>query len=86
MEMYSNACRSTHSTAKGMAEEAALAIVEKEKAKSKAAIEAAKSQKRINAEMKALREAEEKRKAVDALLNQDVRGIKSYKLWPQLIL
>ncbi|KAK7320752.1 hypothetical protein VNO77_30519 [Canavalia gladiata] len=65
-----------------MAEEAALAIAEKEKAKSKAAIEAAEAQKRIaeleaqkriNAEMKALREAEEKRKAVDALSNQDVR-------------
>ncbi|KAH8503958.1 hypothetical protein H0E87_011559 [Populus deltoides] len=65
-----------------LAEEAALAIAEKEKAKSKAAIEAAEaaqriaeleSQKRINAEMKARKEAEEKRKALDALANSDVR-------------
>ncbi|XP_011006665.1 PREDICTED: U-box domain-containing protein 35 isoform X2 [Populus euphratica] len=65
-----------------LAEEAALAIAEKEKAKSKAAIEAAEaaqriaeleSQKRINAEMKACKEAEEKRKALDALANSDVR-------------
>lgn len=65
-----------------MAEENALAIAEKEKAKSKAAMEAAEAQKRIaeleaqkriNAEMKALREAEEKRKVVDALTNNDVR-------------
>lgn len=65
-----------------LAEEAALAIAEKEKAKSKAALEAAEAQKRIaeleaqkrlSAEMKALREAEEKRKAMDALANIDVR-------------
>ncbi|CAJ1973825.1 unnamed protein product [Sphenostylis stenocarpa] len=65
-----------------LAEEAALAIAEKEKAKSKAAIEAAEAQKRIaeleaqkrlNAEMKALRESEEKRKVLDALVNVDVR-------------
>ncbi|KAE9587015.1 putative protein kinase RLK-Pelle-RLCK-IXb family [Lupinus albus] len=65
-----------------LAEEAALAIAEKEKAKSKAAIEAAEAQKRIaeleaqkrlNAEMKALKEAEEKRRALDALGNIDVR-------------
>lgn len=64
------------------AEEAALAIAEKEKAKSKAALEAAEaaqriaemeSKKRISAEMKALKETEEKRKAVDALANADVR-------------
>nr|TKS07752.1 hypothetical protein D5086_0000110060 [Populus alba] len=64
------------------AEEAALAIAEREKAKSKAAIEAAEasqriaeleSQKRINAEMKACKEAEEKRKALDALAYSDVR-------------
>ncbi|TKY74623.1 U-box domain-containing protein 52 [Spatholobus suberectus] len=64
------------------AEEAALAIAEKEKAKSKAAIEAAEAQKRIaeleaqkrlNAEMKALRESQEKRKVLDALVNVDVR-------------
>ncbi|CAJ2674830.1 U-box domain-containing protein 35-like [Trifolium pratense] len=65
-----------------MAEENALAVAEKEKAKSKAAIETAEAQKRIaeleaqkriSAEMKALREAEEKRKVVDALSSQDVR-------------
>lgn len=59
-----------------------MAIAEKEKAKSKAALEAAEAQKRIaeleaqkrqNAEMKALRESEEKRKALDALVNIDVR-------------
>uniref|UniRef100_A0A6N2MCU6 RING-type E3 ubiquitin transferase n=1 Tax=Salix viminalis TaxID=40686 RepID=A0A6N2MCU6_SALVM len=70
-----------------LAEEAALAIAEREKAKSKAAIEAAEaaqriaeleSQKRINAEMKARREAEEKRKALDALANSDVR----YRRYP----
>lgn len=64
-----------------LAEEAALAIAEKEKAKSKAAIEAAEAQKRIaeleaqkrlNAEMKALRESEEKRKVLESL-NVDVR-------------
>lgn len=65
-----------------LAEEAAMAIAEKEKAKSRAAIEAAEaaqriaeleSQKRISAEMKALKEAEEKKKALDALANSDVR-------------
>ncbi|KAJ6697616.1 U-BOX DOMAIN-CONTAINING PROTEIN 34-LIKE [Salix purpurea] len=65
-----------------LAEGAALAVAEKEKAKSKAAIEAAEaaqriaeleSRKRINAEMKARKEAEEKRKALDALANTDVR-------------
>lgn len=65
-----------------LAEEAALAIVEKEKAKSRAATEAAEAakriaeleaQKRINAEMKALRETEEKRKALDALAHSDGR-------------
>ncbi|CAH8387464.1 unnamed protein product [Eruca vesicaria subsp. sativa] len=64
------------------AEEAALAIAEKEKAKSKAALEAAEaaqriaemeSKKRISAEMKVLKETEEKRKAVDALAHADVR-------------
>jgi len=59
-----------------------LAIAEKEKEKSKAAIEAAEAQKRIaeleaqkrlHAEMKALREAEEKKKVMDALVNVDVR-------------
>ncbi|KAL5074213.1 hypothetical protein RYX36_013197 [Vicia faba] len=65
-----------------VAEEAALAIAKQEKEKSKAAIEAAEAQKRIaeleaqkrlQAEMKALREAEEKRKVMDALVNVDVR-------------
>ncbi|KAK4277066.1 hypothetical protein QN277_015121 [Acacia crassicarpa] len=65
-----------------LAEEAALAIAEKEKAKSKAALEAAEAQKRIaeleaqkrlSAEMKALRESEEKKNAIDALVNIDVR-------------
>ncbi|KAF1858748.1 hypothetical protein Lal_00044781 [Lupinus albus] len=65
-----------------MAEEAALAMAERERAKSKAAIETAEAQKRIaeleaqkrlNAEMKALKESEERRKAIDALANKDVR-------------
>ncbi|XP_021889386.1 U-box domain-containing protein 52 [Carica papaya] len=65
-----------------MAEETAMVIVEREKAKSKAAIETAEAaqriaeleaQKRISAEMKALKESEEKRKALDALANSDVR-------------
>lgn len=65
-----------------MAQEAALAIVEKEKAKCKAAIEAAEAaqriaeleaQKRIDAERKALKESEEKKKALDALAHTDVR-------------
>ncbi|KAG9449324.1 hypothetical protein H6P81_009289 [Aristolochia fimbriata] len=64
------------------AEEAALAIAEKEKAKCKAAMEAAEqaqriaeleAQKRINAETKAMKEAEEKNKALDALVNSDGR-------------
>lgn len=65
-----------------LAEEAAMAIVEKERAKSKAAMEAAEAarriaeleaQKRINAEMKAIREADEKKKAISALQQSDVR-------------
>ncbi|WVZ21616.1 hypothetical protein V8G54_008938 [Vigna mungo] len=65
-----------------LAEETALAIAEKEKAKSKAAIEAAEAQKRIaeleaqkrlSAEMKALKESEEKRKVLESLVNVDVR-------------
>ncbi|GKV37767.1 hypothetical protein SLEP1_g45757 [Rubroshorea leprosula] len=65
-----------------LAEEAALAIVEKEKAKSRAAIEAAEAsqriaeleaQKRINAEMKALKESEEKIRALDKLAQGDIR-------------
>lgn len=65
-----------------LAEEAALALVEKEKAKSRAALEHAEAaqriaeleaQKRINAERKALKEAEEKIKVLNALANSDVR-------------
>ncbi|CAN6721301.1 unnamed protein product [Malus baccata var. baccata] len=65
-----------------LAEETAMAIVEKERAKSRAAIEAAEAakriaeleaQKRINAEMKALKEHEEKKKALSALQQSDVR-------------
>lgn len=65
-----------------LAEEAALASAEKEKEKSKVAWETAEaqkriaeleSQKRINAEMKAYRETEEKRRAVDALSNNCLR-------------
>ena len=65
-----------------LAEEAALALAEKEKAKCKAALEAAEAaqriaeleaQKRINAEMKALQESEEKNRALDALAHSDLR-------------
>lgn len=65
-----------------LAEEAALAIAEKEKAKTKAAIEAAEAaqriaeleaQKRMNAEMKALKESEEKKKVLDVLAQSDIR-------------
>ncbi|MQL94437.1 hypothetical protein Taro_027092 [Colocasia esculenta] len=64
------------------AEEAALAMAEMEKAKAKAAIETAQAaqrlaeleaQKRLNAEMNAKREAEEKKKALEALAHNDVR-------------
>ncbi|CAA0821487.1 Protein kinase protein with adenine nucleotide alpha hydrolases-like domain [Striga hermonthica] len=65
-----------------MAEEAALAIAKKEKEKCRVAIEKAEeaqrlaeleSQKRISAEMKAVKEAEEKRKVLDRLAQNDVR-------------
>lgn len=64
------------------AEEAALAIAEMEKSKCRAALEAAEAaqriaeleaHKRLNAEKKAKREAEEKNKALDALASSDVR-------------
>ncbi|KAG6431590.1 hypothetical protein SASPL_109669 [Salvia splendens] len=64
------------------AEEAALAIAEMEKQKCRAAIEKAEAaqrvaeleaQKRINAEMKALREADEKNKVLDKLSQNDAR-------------
>ncbi|CAN0859422.1 U-box domain-containing protein 52 [Linum grandiflorum] len=65
-----------------LAEETALAIAESEKAKTRAAIEAAEAaqrvaeqeaQKRISAEMKARQEAEEKKKALDTIMHSDVR-------------
>lgn len=65
-----------------IAEESALAVVEKEKAKSRAAIEHAEAaqrlaemeaQKRRSAEMKALKEAEEKNEVLDTLGKSDVR-------------
>ncbi|KAF3437275.1 hypothetical protein FNV43_RR20028 [Rhamnella rubrinervis] len=65
-----------------LAEEAALALAEKEKAKCKAAIEAAQAaqriaeleaQKRMNAEMKAHNEAEERRRAIDSVGQGDLR-------------
>ncbi|CAM8970995.1 unnamed protein product [Rhodiola kirilowii] len=65
-----------------LAEEAAMAIVERERAKSRAAMEHAEAaqriaeieaQKRITAEMRALKEAEEKRKVLDTLAQSDVR-------------
>ncbi|KAK4412647.1 U-box domain-containing protein 52 [Sesamum alatum] len=65
-----------------LAEEAALALVEIEKAKCRAAIEAAEKaqkiaekemQRRKQAEQKAKREAEEKYRALDVLSNNDVR-------------
>ncbi|KAI3468100.1 hypothetical protein Pfo_024763 [Paulownia fortunei] len=65
-----------------LAEEAALALVEMEKAKCRAAIEAAEkaqkiaekeTQRRKYAELKAKREAEEKNRALDILSNNDVR-------------
>ncbi|KAI9191447.1 hypothetical protein LWI28_008575 [Acer negundo] len=65
-----------------IAEEAALALAEREKAKCRAAIEAAEaaqriaeleSHKRKNAEMKALKESEEKKRALNALANGDLR-------------
>ncbi|XP_047325069.1 U-box domain-containing protein 35-like [Impatiens glandulifera] len=64
------------------AEDAALAMVEREKEKSKAAIEHAEAaqriaeieaHKRINAEMKLLKEAEEKNKMISRLNQTDIR-------------
>ncbi|KAL2472305.1 Protein kinase protein with adenine nucleotide alpha hydrolase-like domain [Abeliophyllum distichum] len=71
-----------------LAEEAALALVEKEKAKSRAALEHAEAaqriaeleaQKRISAEMRALKEEEEKTKVLNALANSDV-GYRKYSI------
>ncbi|CAI9780303.1 unnamed protein product [Fraxinus pennsylvanica] len=65
-----------------LAEEAALAIAEKEKAKCRAALEKAEAaqriaeleaRKRINVEMKALKESEERRKTLDKMVHSDVR-------------
>ncbi|MED6164004.1 hypothetical protein PIB30_085363 [Stylosanthes scabra] len=65
-----------------LAQEVALAIAEKEKARSKAALETAEAARRIaeaeanrrvNAEMKALKEAEEMRKLLDNLAQTDER-------------
>lgn len=65
-----------------LAEEAALAIAELEKAKCKAAIEAAEAAQKLaemeahrrkQAEMKARREAEEKNRALTALTYNDIR-------------
>ncbi|GMH07980.1 hypothetical protein Nepgr_009820 [Nepenthes gracilis] len=65
-----------------LAEEAALAMAEREKAKCQAALEAAEAsqkiaeleaQRRITAEMKALKEAKEKKRALEALSSSDVR-------------
>ncbi|CAH9075598.1 unnamed protein product [Cuscuta epithymum] len=63
-----------------LSEETALAIAEKEKAKCRAALEAAEAaqrlaeleaQKRISAEMKALREADEKKKVLDKIAHNE---------------
>lgn len=65
-----------------LSQEAALALAEKEKAKAKAAIEAAEearkwaekeAQRRLDAEMQARREAEEKDRALCALVQNDKR-------------
>ncbi|KAK2966174.1 hypothetical protein RJ640_008740, partial [Escallonia rubra] len=65
-----------------LAEEAALTVAEKEKARSKAALEHAEAapriaeleaQKRRSAKIKVLKEAEEKDKILDALAKSDVR-------------
>ena len=65
-----------------LAEEAALAIVEEERAKSRAAIEAAEvhqkiaeleAQKRINAEKRALKEVAERNKVLNNLAQSDSR-------------
>ncbi|XP_054776464.1 U-box domain-containing protein 35-like isoform X2 [Prosopis cineraria] len=65
-----------------MSEEAALALAEREKAKCRAAIEAAEAskkiaeleaQKRLNAEMKALKESEQKKKTPDTFSQGSAR-------------
>ncbi|KAI3986392.1 hypothetical protein MKX01_002237 [Papaver californicum] len=65
-----------------MAEETALAMAQKEKAKCMAALEAAEAaqriaeleaQKRMSAEMKAMKESEDKKRALSALAHSDLR-------------
>ncbi|KAL3650980.1 hypothetical protein CASFOL_007383 [Castilleja foliolosa] len=65
-----------------LAEEAALALAEREKARSRAALEHAEAaqrlaeleaQKRINAEMKALKESEEKSRVLNSMSHTDPR-------------
>lgn len=65
-----------------LAQEAAMAVAEKEKARSKVALETAEaakkialveSQKRASVEMKALKEAKEMRKLLDNLAQTDVK-------------
>lgn len=65
-----------------LAQEAAVAVAEKERARCKAAMEAAdaakriaelESQKRAHTEMRALREAEEMRKVLDNLAQTDTK-------------
>ncbi|KAJ9693211.1 hypothetical protein PVL29_012098 [Vitis rotundifolia] len=93
MDMYSTACKEALSAKQKdgrrarleearLAEEAAMAIVEKEKAKCRAAINAAEasqrlaeleSQRRANAEMKALKEAEDMKKVINNLAQNDIR-------------
>ncbi|KAK1282510.1 U-box domain-containing protein 34 [Acorus calamus] len=98
MDMYSAACKEALTEKQKMsrwkleeeqrweearhAQEAAIAMAEKEKAKSRAALEAAEAaqriaeleaQKRIMAEMKAQKESEEKRKVLDSLAHNDIR-------------
>ncbi|PKI50805.1 hypothetical protein CRG98_028800 [Punica granatum] len=72
-----------------LAEEAALAIAEKERAKSRAAIEAAEAarriaeleaQKRMTAEMKALKEAKEKKKFLDKITRGGNMRCRKYKI------
>ncbi|XP_020577804.1 U-box domain-containing protein 52-like [Phalaenopsis equestris] len=71
-----------------LAEETALAMAEREKAKAKAAIEAAEAskriaeleaRKRIDAEMKAVKETEEKNRALSALHN-DIYRYRKYSI------
>ncbi|CAL9078586.1 unnamed protein product [Musa textilis] len=98
MDMYNNACKEALTAKQKLqrwkmeeekkiseahaAEIAAMALVEKEKAKCRAAMEAAQAenriaeleaQKRIDAEMKAIRDADEKNKTLDSLSHTDLR-------------